>query len=248
MALRSNDGIDLSIKPYPALFIKGENLECIRKGQSLYPIRCGNVHHRLEHEDHCFYHDEVQTPLMEGMVIKRCVNYEKGCDFYVPIKHPNNGFFAFNNHLQSFVYRPIFNDDVTNFGLHAEDCSDERDLADYLIDIIPLLTKYLDSADLNCLSATNRSLNYHLSSYFKNERIVHLVDRKWIKKGERKWEPGPFERKFSKVQKRFGFCSDPKIIGPLIDHSQKCLFNVPVIYGNQRVSTLISELHDNSNN
>uniref|UniRef100_A0A0K0EQV4 F-box domain-containing protein n=2 Tax=Strongyloides stercoralis TaxID=6248 RepID=A0A0K0EQV4_STRER len=244
--------IDLFIKPYPALFIKGDNLECIRKGLSLYPIRCGHVYHRLEHEDHCFYHNEVQIPLMEGMIIKRCINYEKGCDFYVFIKHPHNGTFTFNNHLQSIVYKPLSNSNITDSSFNINDITKkndtEKDLSNHLLDTIPLFLKYLDSADLNCLSATNRSLHYHLSSYFNSDKNIYLIDRKWIKRNDGKWEPGPFERKFSKVQRKFKFCTNPKVIGPLIDHSQKCSFNAPINYENQKVSTLISKLQSNLSN
>lgn len=174
------------IKPYPTLFIKGDNLECVRDGLSIYPIRCGHVYHRLEHEDHCFYHNEIQIPLMEGMIIKRCINFEKGCNFYVPLKYPHKGIFTFNDHLQSIVYKPF-----SNYNNIKEDSTD-NDLTNYLLNTVPLFIKYLDSADLNCLSATNRSLHYHLSSYFKSQQIIYLVDRKWIKKDNGKWEPGLF--------------------------------------------------------
>uniref|UniRef100_A0A0N4Z9U8 F-box domain-containing protein n=1 Tax=Parastrongyloides trichosuri TaxID=131310 RepID=A0A0N4Z9U8_PARTI len=233
--------VDLLIKPYPALYIKGENLDCIRKGLSLYPIRCGHVYHRLEHEDHCFYHNEIHIPLMEGIVIKRCVNYENGCNFYVTTKQPDNGILVFNDHLQSIVCQP-----TSYMSKELKSCDDEKDISDDIINSIPFIIKYLDSADLNCLSATSKQLFYHLSSYFKFENIIHIVDRKWIKNSEGKWEPTPFERKFSKVQKKFKFCANPKIIGPLIDHSQNCSFNSPIVYENEKVSTLISEVQKDS--
>ncbi|CAI5454497.1 unnamed protein product [Caenorhabditis angaria] len=223
--------VSIAVENIPESTIKGENVREIKKGGTIYTIKCLESVKRKEYGQHALS-QHTETVDQVDQLILRCPNWYKGCEFHSSRIKPKHGKIL----LQ--VENSLITHQVENAHLPFVAKTSELRLDSLPLWVYEELSDYLPSTSLLNLSMVSKNLRQNMFVGLKNRAYVEGSWHKSEKNGN--WSYGSFKWKFCKSEPSIPMESN--IPSDLSQHISTCEFYEQIEHTEQMVPIFPREL------
>ncbi|CAI2357704.1 unnamed protein product [Caenorhabditis sp. 36 PRJEB53466] len=210
--------VSIAVENAPESVLKSENIREIKKGGTLYTLKCLKTVRRAEYGDHCLSQHTQSVDQLNEMIL-RCPNWSSGCGFTASRIKLKCGELKFLPH-SSTISHEIPTNTLSVIG------SSNLSLDNLPLWVYELLGAFLPSSSLYNLSQTNKKLREIVFLGCNSHCFVEPVWKKTDVNG--KWEQNGFIWKVSSTE------PPPKLEWTvpveLSQHLSKCSYFDPVTY------------------
>ncbi|CAO4383037.1 unnamed protein product [Caenorhabditis nigoni] len=177
---KMNLKVSIAVENAPESTLKSENIREIKKGGTLYTLKCLKTVKRSEYGAHCLS-QHTQTIDQMNEIVLRCPNWTNGCDYSASRVQPKTGKLRFQSSSATFSHLPEVESRV---GI----LPNERTFENLPLWVYETLSLYLPSSSLYNLSLTSRKLRDMVFIGCRSSCYVEPVWRSekpgsWIQKG-----------------------------------------------------------------